>query len=205
MRRKEITFDLTPLLDVILILFFSVLLLNVEQIAGYMTRLFEVEEERLIAEMERDEALAEFHEASMRLEALREWDDERLEVFDALEVQTVWRAAIENVIFVVAINIQTEDDRRIIIITRADSSDRIELIWAVDGRNVILNEGFVSGEVTRFLSDILHTLSYEWPVLILFNEAGVALQEFNLIYQNIGQFTRANPEFTIRLSIYTHY
>ena len=204
MRKKGIIFDLTPLLDVILILFFSVLLMNIEQVTEYLSQFREAEEQRITAEQELGEAVAELYEVSKRLEALSEWDTERLELMEALGAQVAWRSAIEEVIYVIAMHVFTEDGRRMINISaRPDINETIQIIWAVDGRNVIQNAGFVSSEIDRILHSIVAPLPSERPILILFNEAGIAVQEFNLINHNIGLFTQANLEFTIRLSVYT--
>ena len=204
MKRKGIIFDLTPLLDVILILFFSVLLMNFEQVTEYISRFREAEQQRIVAEQELGLAEAELYEVSIRLEALSEWDTERLELIEALDAQVVWRSAIEEAIYVIALHVHTEDGRRLINISaRPDIDETIEIIWAVDGRNIIQNTGFVSSEIDRVLHNIIAPLPNERLILIMFNEAGIAVQEFNLIIRNIELFTHANPEFTIRLSVYT--
>ena len=204
MRKKGIIFDLTPLLDVILILFFSVLLMNIEQVTEHLSRFREAEEQRIIAEQELGAAEAELYEVSRRLEALNEWDTERLEFIRALDAQVVWRSAIEEAIYVIAMYVFTEDGRRLINISaRPDIGETIEIVWAVDGRNIILNAGFVSSEIDRILHGIIAALPNERLILIMLNEAGIAVQEFNLINLSIELFTQANLEYTIRLSVYT--
>ena len=205
MKKREILFDLTPLLDVVLILFFSVLLMNVGQISDYLSQFHEAEEHRIVAEQERDAAQAELYEVSMRLDALNEWDTERLNLIDALGAQAAWRSAIEEAIFIIGMNVQTEDGRRIINISaRPNINETIEIIWAIDGRNIIQNDGFVSSEIDRILYDIVAWLPNELPVLIMLNEAGIAVQEYNLITRNIGLFAQAKSEHAIRLTVYTH-
>ena len=204
MRKKGIVFDLTPLLDVILILFFSVLLMNIEQVTEHLSRFREAEEQRIVAEQELGLAEAELYEVSKRLEALSEWESERLEFIEALDAQVVWRSVVEEVVYVIAMYVRTDDGRRLISISaRPDIDETIEIIWAVDGRNLIINTGFVGSEIDRVLQGIVAPLPNERLILIMFNEAGIAVQEFNLIDLNIGLFTQANPEFTIRLSVFT--
>ena len=203
MRKKEILFDLTPLLDVVLILFFSVLLMNTEQISEYLYQLREAEEHRMIAVQELGEAEAELLEISMRLDALSEWDTERLEFTRELDAQAAWRSAVEEAIYFVGMDLQTVDGRRVLnISTRASAREEIEVIWAIDGRNIIQNAGFVSSEIDRILHGIAASLPNERPILIMFDESSIAVQEFNLINSNIELFAQANLEFTILLSVY---
>ena len=205
MRKREILFDLTPLLDVILILFFSVLLINTERITEYLSQVRVAEEYRVIAEQELDAAEAELYDVSTRLEALSEWDTERLEFIDELDAQAAWRSAVEEAIYIIEMNVQTEDGRRIININaRPNINETIEIIWAIDGRNIITNDGFVSSEIDRILYGIVAWLPNELPILIMLNETGIAVQEYNLITRNIGLFAQANSEYTIRLTVYTY-
>ena len=204
MRKREILFDLTPLLDVILILFFSVLLMSTEQIADYLFQIREAEESRIIAEQGREVAEAELHDVTVRLEALSEWDTERLEFTRELDTQAAWRSAIEDAIFITSMNVHGIDGRRFVNISaRPDIDETIEIIWAGGIVNRIRNDGFITSEMDRILQSIVAHLPYERPILVLFNEAGIAVQEFNLIYRNVNQFIEANPDFTIRLSVYT--
>ena len=205
MKKREILFDLTPLLDVILILFFSVLLINTEQITEYFSRFREAEESRIVAEQELIEVGAELEDVLARLEALNEWDTERLEFTRELDAQALWRSAIEDAIYIIAMNVQTVDDRRIFSISaRPNIDETIEIIWAGGFLNRIQNDGFVSSEIDRILHDIIAPLPNDRPILIMFNEAGIAVQEFNLAYNNIRQFIQANLEFAIYLSVYTY-
>ena len=205
MKRREIIFDLTPLLDVILILFFSVLLINTEQISEYLFQLGEAEEYRIIVEQERDIAAAELHDVSTRLDALSEWDTERLEFIDEIDAAAVWRSAVEDAIHFIDMAVQTVDDRRLLRINSEPNIDEsIEIIWTTGIWNRIQNDGFVSSEIERVLQDIVIPMPYERPVLIMFNEASIAVQEFNLIYRNIGLFIEASLDHTVRLSVYTH-
>ena len=206
-KKREITFDLTPLLDVILILFFSVLLINTGQVVEYIERFHEAEEYRTVAESERDtaaaelyEARAELHEVSMRLEALSEWDTERLELTHDLGEQTRRMSAIEEAIYIIDMVVQTEDGRRIININaRPNIEERIEIIWAPVG-NVIQNRIFVSSEIDRVFQSAISPLPNELPIIILLSQNGIARQEFILIEENIRQFIEINVEFIIRWS-----
>ena len=211
MKKRGITFDLTPLLDVILILFFSVLLMNTEQISDYLFQLSEAEEHRIIAEeyriiaeQERDVAAADLHEVANRLEALSEWDTERLEFIDEIDAAAIWRAAIEEAIHIVDMVVQTVDERRLLFISaQPNIDDSIEIIWTTGIWNRIQNDGFVSSEIERILQDIIVQLPNDRPVLIMFNDASIAHQEFNLIYRNIGLFIEENTDRAVRLSVYT--
>ena len=207
MKLREIFIDLTALLDVIFILFFSVLLLNTEQITGYQSQIHEAEEQRIIAEQELYEVEMELYDISTRLDALGEWDTERLELIDEVKAQSARLNAIGEAIFFISMNVQSEGERRVISISASPNIDeRIEIIWAIDGRNVIQNDGFVRSELNRILLNIIEPRPLEQPILILFNEADIRFQEFNLmiatIRQMISQFYDIDSGFIIRYSVY---
>ena len=190
MKRREVIIDLTALLDIVLILFFSVLILNTGQIleseeraADYQTRFFEIEESFATLEDELDAAL-------FRLEELSEWDTERLELIDKVNIQHIWRDAVEQAVFFIYIHVSAQDNRRILNI----DNETIEIIWGIE--NTIINTGFVSSEINRVL-DYINTTQL---VIIMFDETDIRLQEFRLIMQNIRQFAETSNE--IRYSIY---
>ena len=197
MKRREIVIDLTALLDIILILFFSVLILNTGQIleseeraADYQTRFFEMEE--YLTSLEE-----ELHDALLRLEALSDWDTERLELIDEIDTQHIWRNAVEQAVFFVYMNVSTQDDRRILNITASpDINENIEIVWGA--ANTIINTGFVSSEINRVLDSVITSQL----IIIMFDETDIRLQEFRLIIQTIRQFIETNNELVIRYSVY---
>ena len=188
MKRREIAIDLTALLDIVLILFFSVLILNTGQIleseekaADYQARFFEMQESFAMLENELDDAL-------LQLEILSEI--EGLELIEEVILQNIWRAAVEQAVFFVYVNVSEQDNRRILNI----NDETIEITWGIE--NTIINTGFVSSEINRVL-DYINTTQL---VIVMFDETDIRLQEFRLIMQNIRQFTETNNE--IRYSIY---
>ena len=197
MKRREVIIDLTALLDIILILFFSVLILNTSQIleseeraADYQARIFDMEEYLTSVEKELDDAL-------LRLEALSEWDIERLELIEEVSTQHIWRDAVEQAVFFVYINVSTQDERRILnMMARPNINENIEIVWGT--ANIIINTGFVGVEINRVLDYIITAQ----PMIIMFDETNIRLQEFRLIMQNVRQFIEANNESVIRYSVY---
>ena len=207
MKRREIFIDLTALLDIILILFFSVLILNTGQLSDFHSRLIEAEEYLSIteefwvtAEQERIVAGEMLDELMLRLEALDDWDSERLEFIDRARAQYAWRVAVEQAIFFIYIHVEPDNGRRMAVISTHDTDESVEIIWALDDRNIIINTGFVTNEIHRILDDrIAHRTT---PIIIMFNDAGIFLQEFNTIIQALHQFIGDRTEFIIRYSIY---
>ena len=195
MKRREIVIDLTALLDIILILFFSVLILNTgqmleseERAADYQTRFIEMEEYLAVLEEELNDAL-------LLIEALGEI--EGLELMEELIAQHIWRDAVEQAVFFVYMNVSMQDNRRILNITARDNiNEGIEMVWGA--ANTIINTGFVSSEINRVLDSVITAQ----PMIIMFDETDIRLQEFRLIIQNIRQFIETNDEFVIRYSVY---
>jgi len=182
MKKKSSSFDLTPLLDVILILLFLALIVNTGEMIDYRTQLEESEEQRIILEKERNETTLALNEANERLVALSDWDNERTSLTDELGALNDWRAATEQAIHFISIFIQTDVEPRIINIgARSDIEKTIELIWADDDSNIITNEDSVVSEFNRILSEIIELETDGQSVLIMFDYTDIRRQEFNLI------------------------
>ena len=205
MKKKEIKFDLTALLDITLILLFSILLLNAGQMVDFKSQLEESEEQRARIEEEKDEAERAYDEISDRLAALSDWDTERLELTEERNALDGWKTAVEESFNTISIDVQSEDGRRIINIEpKLGQAKKIEMIWAVDSSNVIINERYVLGELDTILSDVVETQSRlnEQPMLIMFNYGEIRNKEFILIYNGIQSFIDAKPDINIYYSLY---
>ena len=210
MKKKEIAVDLTSLLDVVLILLFSVLVLNAGQIIDAISRLDESEELRAAAlwqlgeaEAALGETEAALGEASLRLDALSDWDSERLSLIGELGALETWRDAAEEAARFVSLVVLAEDGRRMIFVSaRPDIEERIEIEWAADGRNIILNHDFVESELSRLLQSILSPMPEGKPALLMLNETGIAFQEFNLVYRALRQFIASETEIPVYLSVH---
>jgi len=187
-KKKSSSFDLTPLLDVILILFFLILLRNTGEMVDFRTQLDESEVKRIILESERDEALGSLGDANERLAALSDWDNERTGLLDELGTLNDWKEAAQGAINFITLTIQTNIEPRVINISaEPDTDNDLEIIWA-DNDNIIINEDQITNELTGMLRDIVISQPSGHPTLIMLNHTGIRRQEFNLINGAINLF-----------------
>jgi len=189
MKKRDIIIDLTVFLDVILIMMFLVLTQNVGEIFEYRTQVYALEIQRFNAEQERTDAENALAETNERLAALSDWDNERMTFTSELENLNEWRAVVESAVHIIAINMYVSDSRRVINIKpSAGAAHEIDIVWDLDGRNVIVNEDSVLDELNAALSDIIRAIASENPVLIMLNYDGIARQEYALIIRGIRSF-----------------
>lgn len=201
MRKREVAIDLTALLDVILILFFSVLLLNTEQIARQRLSAEEADEQRAAAERELAGAMEALGETMERLEALREWDTERLGLLDEAKAQGVWRAAVEGAFVVARMGVSAAEGRRLLGIEGREAGESVEIFWGAG--NAIQNREYVENAVTAALGAMLDAAPGETPMLVMLDDAGIAWQEFGLVYGAVRRFAESRPERSVHVSVYT--
>lgn len=203
-KKKSSSFDLTPLLDVILILFFIALIINAGEIIDVRAHLDESEEQRILLETERDDARLSLSHANERLEALSDWDNERSSLLDEIGALSDWKTAAEGVIHFVTIEYKADvDPRRIIISAEPDIEGMLEFQW--EG-NRIVNRDQIFDDLNSVLSDIVESQSKEQPILILFQYGGIRTQEYDLIVKDIitpfAESENAKNDFNIYYSRY---
>ena len=203
MRKKSSSFDLTPLLDVILILLFIALIINAGEIIDARAHLDESEEQRAILESERDDARLSLSNANERLEALSDWDNERSGLLDELGALSDWKTAAEGVMHFITIDYQADNDsHRIIISAEPDIDGMFEFLW--EG-NTIVNKDQIIDDLNTLLLDIVQSKSTGQPILILFEHKGIRTQEYNLVNDVIVSFAESenvNNDFNIYYSKY---
>ena len=187
-KRKFSSFDLTPLLDVILILLFLALIINAGEIIDYRVRLEDSEEMRMNIDRELNETNIILGQTRDRLEALNDWDNERINLSNELNDLAGWKTAAEEAMQFISIRIKTDVEPRIITINAQPIEEHnIDIIWA-DENNTIINRNDISNELNDLLSKIIDTLSPNLPTLIMFNETGIRQQEYTLINNLITSF-----------------
>jgi len=203
MRKKSSSFDLTPLLDVILILLFLALIINAGEIIDVRAHLEESEEQRALLESERDNAILSLNDANDRLEALSDWDNERTSLLDEIGALSSWKTAAEGVMHFITINYQADDDpRKVIVSAEPDIEGMFEFIW--EGNNIVNKDQF-SDDINSLLLDIVQSKSTGQPILILFEHRGIRTQEFNLVNDEIvslAESENAKNDFNIYYSKY---
>ena len=171
MKKRDILIDLTPLLDVILVLFFLLLIQNAGAITGIRSQLEETleetEKQQAIIEQELAETGAALDDANERLEALSDWDNERAKLLDELDALDEWRADAEQAIHFVYIDYLSYVEPRIIRVVSGSREDHeITIVWATDG-NVISNRDSIRGELNAELQAAVDSRLDEHPFLIL--------------------------------------
>jgi len=170
MKKRDILVDLTPLLDVILILFFMMLLQSTGEMVDYRTQLQESEEQRIIMEQELDDTKVAYQNMSERLSALSDWDNDRLSLIDELESINEWKTAVESAVYFIAIDVQPSDNNRFVNISALpDKHYTIDVIWADDGGSII-NRNYITEELHIALTEIIMSRTGTQPVLIMFEE-----------------------------------
>ena len=204
MRKKSSSFDLTPLLDVILILLFLALIINAGEIIDARAHLEESEEQRALMESERDDAILSLNHANERLEALSDWDNERTSMLDEIGALSDWKTAAEGVMHFITINYRADvDPRRITISAEPDIEKMFEFIW--EGNNIVNNDQ-ISEDINSLLSDIVQSKTTGQPILILFEYNGIRTQEYNLVVRDaiipFVESENAKNDFNIYYSKY---
>jgi hypothetical protein len=202
MKKREILVDLTSLLDVILIIMFFILVQNTGNMTSYKEKLENDYKETLEkTEEQLSNAKQERDEAKEKLEKLSDSDNEITRLEHELDDLTDWRTVVEDAIYFVSIEMQTDVETRTINITaKPNFNSKIDVKWA-DDSNIIENEDDVLSELSTTLSSMIS--SDERPVLIMFNYNRIRNKEFNLIDKGISLF-RAERDFNIHYSIYEH-
>lgn len=202
-RTRNLVIDLTSFLDVILILMFLTLLMNTGEMEDYKSQLDESEELRLSIEHELGLAQNALIDKSDRLDALSDWDNERLGLLDEIGALSDWKAAAEGAIRFITIDYHaTNEPREISILVESEISGTVEFIW--DGNN-ITNDIHIQNEVNALLSDAIISGSSNQPLLIMLDYTEMRNREFNLINSVIMTFIElenARNEFNI---YYSHY
>jgi hypothetical protein len=192
MKIRDIVFDLTAFLDVILVLLFLVLTLNTGEMLDYRARLDESDIQLAnmaeeLAEAETTLAEAEANLAIEEMGALNEW-----------------RVVVENAVNFIFVHMQISDDRRVIVVEESpDILHEIEIVWAEDGRNIIVNERDVLDSLNHVFSEIIESKGHEYPIIIMFNTTEIAIQEYRLATRGIRDFiSDTNDDFNIYHSSY---
>ena len=200
MKKKDILIDLTPLLDVILVLFFLLLIQNAEIITAVRTQLEETEFQQGIIEQELAQASDSLDDANERLEAFSDWDNERNRLLNELGVLDDWKIVAEQAIHFICIDYKSDIEPRTFHVTSGGEKLRdISIIWA-DDRNVIQNSDVIRNEVNTALQIISEARSEALPFLILIRYSDIRQQEYQLIREILEAFIN-----TSELSIYTSY
>jgi hypothetical protein len=182
MRKRDILIDLTPLLDVVLIMMFLVLLQNKALVADYKDRYDESAEQLIVVEQE-------LNEANERLDALSDWDNERLILTGELGLLSDWKTSVEEAVYFVEINILTDvEPRGVSVKAKPDTNSEFPLLWAEDDSNRITNGNDILDWLDKTLSDVIEPEFDEKPVIILFDYSGIFNKEFNLIDGGISSF-----------------
>ena len=198
MKKKDILIDLTPLLDVILILFFLLLIQNTEIITAVRTQLEETELQQGIIEQELAEADAALDDANERLEAFSDWDNERERLLNELGVLDDWKLVAEQAIHFIYIDYQSNIEPRAFHVTSGDERLRdISIIWA-DGNN-IQNRDAIRNELISALQTITESRSEVLPFLVLVRYSDIRQQEYRLINEILESFINTS-EFSIYIS-----
>ena len=205
-KRKTSSFDLTPLLDVILILLFLALIINAGEVIDYRNRLDESIEQITGIEQANKDLENQLGVMNDRLEALSDWDSERSAMMSELDALAGWKDVAEGAVHFISLDISTIDETRTVnIVTKTMPEQNIEIIWAEDGSNTIINRSEASADIRRILSEITEPFTDEQPVLIMFNETGIRLQEYYLIDNEINAFkdaVRSGQDLSIYYTIF---
>jgi len=204
MKIRDIVFDLTAFLDVILVLLFLVLTLNTGELIDYRAQLDESDRQRISIEAELAEAEASLADVEEQLDALSDWEDDRLGIIDEIGALHEWREIVENAVHFIFVYIQIYDDQRTIWVeANPDMLHEIEIIWADDAQNIITNEPYIIENLNQTFSEIIETKEHEHPVILMFNTTGIALQEYRLITRGIDDFVSyAGDDLNIYLSLH---
>jgi biopolymer transport protein ExbD len=203
MKKREILIDLTSLLDVVLILMFFILV----QSTGNLTNIKEeLREELQITENQLASARQERDAANKKLEEQSNWDNERTKFERELNDLNDWRTAVEEAIFCVSIEMQTNvEPHTINISAKPNVNNSIDVIWADGDSNVITNENDVLSKLNAILASIVDTDdTNKRPVLIMLSYDKVPNKEFNLIDKGIEMFRAERISKTIYYSEYEY-
>jgi len=198
MKKRDIIIDLSAFLDVILIMMFLVLTLNAGEMFDYRAQIGELEVQYLSIGQELSEAEEALANANERLIALSDWDNEKIALTSELDILSSWISVVEDAIYFVSIEMEIEENRRII---NVDEFYEIDVVWA-DDRNVIYDEDRILDELYAALSAIINPIADGHPVMIMFNYRGIARQEHVLISRGIRLFIESAEDFNIYYSSY---
>ena len=196
MKHKGIVFDFTSLLDVILILLFSVLVLNVGQLMEFSSKLEDSEELLDEALLELDEMTMAYEDALVRLDALSDWERERNWLLDEASAMANWRETAEEAMSFINVSVVPLGDRRFLTVSSSQGMREVEIVWA-QGINAISNAAFVSEELARILAEVFAGRPEAIPRLIMFDYQGIRNQEYRLIESGITAFAADNRHLTM--------
>jgi len=191
MKIRDVIFDLTAFLDVILVLLFLVLMLNTGEMAENRAQLSEVDNQRILAEAERAAAEYALADAQARLAILMDWDNELTNFMVEIESLQDWRAAVMGSASFIFIEMNITDEVRVVHVNAAPNIFRsAEVRWDATGRNIIENRDELRELIHDILSEITAITGTAHPVMIIFdpNITGTAQQESQLIGDAVHQF-----------------
>jgi len=181
--------------------------MNTGEMEDYRTQLEESEELRVGIELELGAAQDTIIAVNERLDALSDWDNERVGLLDDIEALNNWITAAEGAIHFITINVNISIEPRILSIQAEPIDDgSFEIIWS-NVSNEIENESQLTNDISDVLRDIVETNSIEKPTLIMFNHTGIRRQEFNLIDGIIKSFIsheNTQHDISIYYSPYTN-
>jgi len=189
MKKRDIIIDLTAFVDVILILMFLVLTQNTGDMFIYRDRLAEVEAHMYNMEGELQAADAALADAANRLEIFSDWDDALDRMKEEIDALTEWQSVVAEAAHFVFIRMNIVGDHRVINITSSDNFFSIMVLWAEDGRNVILNTDEISNDLNVALQRIVGAKTGDYPIFIMFSyNDRVARQEHSIIVNGVRTF-----------------
>ena len=159
MKRRFSSFDLTPLLDVILILLFLALMVNTGIMLDNRTDFEESEGQRIAVEQELAEVSIDLIDALERLNTLSDWDNERDRLLFEMGELVDWKTATEQTIHFIYIDYPSDFEPLAIHVTSGGDRLRdISVLWATEG-NVILNRDVIGNELSSALQTIIESRS----------------------------------------------
>jgi hypothetical protein len=168
--------------------------MNTGEMEDYRTQLVESEELRVGIELELGAAQDTIVAVNERLDALSDWDNERIGLLDEIGALNDWITATEGAIYFIKVDVQIDVEPRLMNIYSEHTGDNIfEIIWSNVG-NEIANVSQLTNDFSDVLRNIVESNSSEKPTLIMFNHTGVRVQEFNLIDRGIKTFISSENE-----------
>ena len=98
------------------------------------------------------------------------------------------------------------EPRIIKINAKHDIEETIEIVWADDGRNTIINHSEIFDKLNRILSEIISTKTDGLPILIMFYEKGIRVIKSRLINRITNMYiTWENSIQNITIYYTTYY
>ncbi|MCL2364982.1 MAG: hypothetical protein FWC71_10020 [Defluviitaleaceae bacterium] len=191
MKIRDVIFDLTAFLDVILVLLFLVMMMNMGELVDNRQQMYDADNQRILAEAEREAAEYALVDAQMRMRIFEDWDY----YLDAMlhEINTLqdWRVSVEGSASFIFVEMFIVEAGRFIHVEAAPDIFRsAEVRWDTGGRNTIDNRDELLGQIHGILTDITDVTGLAHPVMVIFNPsiAGTAQQESQLISDAVHQF-----------------